>query len=267
MACTWLLKTAFCKWKWLKCHLGFQWRTASHTSCRDAKQHCALLWSCIYLEKTFYKRATQEIVTCPTCLCSKSFLMCQWHQWLPNISDWLSSYCATLSATGVSLLLRWKWRWSVLCRPPLESFHYWTIWVIGDSVVLHNLICVIKAHLPSCALCFTRPCTSSGLREALAFELLSCHLLLLENKEKSREQWLTFLHPSQLRDLSIHPWDMVSAHTVISTQPSRLLSGSELDFVSKAGKHCHLDCPQRVPLPVQFLLFKIIAAFTTTLHL
>ncbi len=67
--------------------------------------------------------------------------------------------------------------------------------------------------------------------------------------------------------------DMVSAHTIISTQPSRLLSGSKLDFVSKAGKRskvlkrCHLDCPQRVPLPVQFLLFKIIAAFTTTLHL
>lgn len=42
-----LLKTAYCEWKWIYCRLRFQWGTTSHTSCQDAKQRCALLWSCI----------------------------------------------------------------------------------------------------------------------------------------------------------------------------------------------------------------------------
>lgn len=43
--------------------------------------------------------------------------------------------------------------------------------------------------LPASSMCpfSTRPCTRSGLRETLAFELLPRHVLLLENRERTRE--------------------------------------------------------------------------------
>lgn len=62
-----------------------------------------------------------------------------------------------------------------------------------DTEALHGSLCFIKAHLPivlSACLCVLSPpgpCTPSGLRETLAFELLSGHFLLLENRERRRE--------------------------------------------------------------------------------
>lgn len=97
--------------------------------------------------ENLYKRAMQEIATtCPKYLCSICFLMCQWRQWLPNNFDWLWSYCATSSAAGVSLLLRWVWKCRVLCRlpPPKSSVCHWGItWL----PLLHK-----RPICPSCSL-------------------------------------------------------------------------------------------------------------------
>lgn len=191
--------------------------------------------------------------------------MCQWRQWLPNNFDRLSSYCATSPATGVSFLLRWMWRCSVLCCPPS-----WRVSIMEDLSVqydteaLHGSLFFIKANLPPCALCLstcpfsTRPRTRSGLGETLAFELLFCHFLLLENRERRGEYWPTFLHLPQPSiqpsartgwvhtlsyPYSVHDYNQAASQTLLVRQLERqgtptLSSG--------------LSFKVRVPLPVQF---------------
>lgn len=160
--------------------------------------------------KIFTKEPYKITITCSMYLCSKSFLMCQWHKWPPNNFNWFSSCCATSSATGVSFLpgecgnaqfsVSSSWRVSILED---LSVHYGT-------EALHGLLCFIKANLPPLFMCpfSTRPSTPSGLRETLTFELLPCHLLLSENRERRREQWPTLLHLLQSQrsvHLSMHP--------------------------------------------------------------
>lgn len=264
--------------KMIYCRLRFQWGTTSRTSCQDAKQHCLVMIMHL-ISENLYKRAIQEITTtCSMYLCSKSFLMCQWRQRPPNNFDRLSNYCATSSVTDVSSLLGWMWKCGVLCRPLLESFHnggsecsVWH-WGITWLALLH------KGQSSPCALCLsmcpfsTRPRTPSGLRETLAFELLSCHFVLLENRERRREHWLTFLHqplPKSSVHPSRHPWDWVSAYSVHDyyQAASQALLVRPQDCQSTPTLSSGLSLKVRVQLPVQFLLFKTIAAFSKTLDL
>lgn len=197
--------------------------------------------------------------------------MCQWRQWLPNNFDRLSSYCATSPATGASFPLRWMWGCSVLCCPLLETLHNGG----SECSVWHRgIIWLALLHkgqpAPLCSMPFsTSPRTRSRLRETLAFELLFCHFLLLENRER---RGLTHIPPSARAK---HPPEWVSAHTVISVQRSWLQSGSKSDFVSKAAwtsRHSNTVIwtvrQSKSPTASSFFsLLKTIAAFTTTLDL
>lgn len=162
------------------------------------------------------------------CLCSKSFRMCQWRQWLPKNFDWLSSYCATSPATGVSFLPRWMWRCSVLYRSLPDSFHKGgsecSVWRRGVSwlALLHK-----GQSAPLCSL----PVYVSFLHQAsyhFRAERDACvwaSVLPFPPFRKQREEKrvLTHIPPSAAVRRSVHPsihW--VSAHTVISTQWSWL---------------------------------------------
>lgn len=117
-------------------------------------------------------------------------------------------------AAGVSFLLRWMWKCRVLCRPLLERLHNGgsecSVWHWEAS---HGSLCFIKGQVAPCSLCLsvcpfsTRRCAPSGLRETLAFELLSRHFLLSENRDREEKRALT-PHSSIghcQRHLSIHP--------------------------------------------------------------
>lgn len=139
--------------------------------------------------------------TCSTYLCSKSFLMCQWRQWLPNDFDWLlcnitSHSCLFSSQVNVEI---------IDCDAVFYGAPSWRVSrtedlsIQCDTEALHGSLC---CSLPMCPFPI-RPRTASGLRETLAFELLSCHFLLLENRETRREHWPTQICPSIQE--SIHP--------------------------------------------------------------
>lgn len=139
-----------------------------------------------------YKRST-----CSMCLCSKSFLMCLWRQRFPNNFDWLSSYCAPSPAAVVFFPFTVNVE-IIDCDAVFYVASSWTVSrtedlsIQCDTEALHGSLC---CSLPMCPFS-TRPRTPSGLRETLAFELLSCHFLLLENRETRREHWPTQICPS-----------------------------------------------------------------------
>lgn len=95
----------------------------------------------------------------------------------------------------------WMWRSLIVMQcsmsPPPGEFSEQRIW--GFSVTLRQCR-ALSAALCLCVLYPPGPSTPSGLRETLAFELLSCHFLLLENREMRREHWPIQICPS------IHPW-------------------------------------------------------------
>lgn len=66
---------------------------------------------------------------------------------------------------------------------------------VFDTEALHGSLCCSSPMCPFS----NRPRIHSGLREMLAFEFLSCHFLLLENREMKKEHWPTQIHAS------IHP--------------------------------------------------------------
>lgn len=80
--------------------------------------------------------------------------------------------------------------------------------------------------------CLSCPCprgtnlsTCSRLREALAFELRPCHLLLFESGEMRKDHWLGGICPSICRS-SNHPQGQVSHCTVAPVHPASSPSGS-----------------------------------------
>lgn len=77
-----------------------------------------------------------------------------------------------------------------------------------DTEAVHGFSCFIKAPPALClSVCpfSARRCTPSWLNKTLAFKLLPRHLLLSENRERTRVVTPTLLRMTQSRVLSIHP--------------------------------------------------------------
>lgn len=125
--------------------------------------------------------------------------------------------------------------WLIDCDAVLYVALSWTLSrtedlsIQCDTEALHGSLCW---SLPMCPFS-SRPCTPSGLRETLAFELLSCHFLLLENRETRRERWPTqicpsikaYIHPcarlgewTQPYPYSIHDYNQAASQTLLVRQ-------------------------------------------------
>ncbi|MEQ2225347.1 hypothetical protein ILYODFUR_016513 [Ilyodon furcidens] len=108
--------------------------------------------------------------------------MCQRRQRLQENFNWLSSYCATSSATGF-FPIRGECGNAEFCRPLLENLCS----AISDCDAEASDIKIgFLLFLP---ICVSSPCRApflSGLRETLAFELLPRLFLLMENTERGR---------------------------------------------------------------------------------
>lgn len=173
--------------------------------------HALLLW------KPFTNEPHRKSA-CSIYLRSESFHMCQWRQWLPDGFDWLSSYCATPPATVGPLLLLLNVE-IIDCdavfyvTPSWRVFRTEDLRIQCDTETVHGSLC---CSLPMCPLS-TRPSTPSGLRETLAFELLSCHFLLSENREMRREHWPIQIcppvHPSIHESAQLGEWTHRHIHT------------------------------------------------------
>lgn len=170
-------------------------------------------------------------------LCSKSFLMCHWRQWLPSNFDWksLKLLCNIISHRCVFTSQDECGNAGFSVAPS------WRLSISEDLSVQDDTeasLCLIKASVPLvCSLpvyvsFLHQARTPSGLRETLAFELLFRHFLLIwKQREENTDPYL--LLPKRSVHPSIHPWEWVSAHTV---QRSWLQSGSKSGFVSKATR-------------------------------
>lgn len=205
-------------------------------------------------------------------LCSKSFLMCHWRQWLPSNFDWksLKLLCNIISHRCVFTSQDECGNAGFSVAPS------WRLSISEDLSVQDDTeasLCFIKASVPLvCSLpvyvsFLHQARTPSGLRETLAFELLFRHFLLFW-KQKERRVLTHICYPH--RDLSIHPYIRESGwvHTPYSVHDynqaaSQALLVRPLDCQGTSSLSSGLSFKVRVWLTVQFLLFKTIAAFST----
>lgn len=166
------------------------------------------------------------------------------------------------------------WKYSVLHRPHNRGSD---LSVQYDTEASHGLLCFIKVSLPlmlSAGLCVLSPPGPrplQGWERRLRLSFCLAISSFQKNRERRREHWSTLFHLP--RDLSIHPSINPSVrHGECARHHSQttfmVTQGSKSNSVS-ISRHSStpLSFKVRVPLPVQFLLFKSTAAFLTTLDL
>lgn len=211
-----------------------------------------------------YKRSSQQV----QCICAVNPSVCA-----SDVSDSQRTLtCYQEFAAGVSLLLRWMWRCSVLCRSLLESFHNGG----SECSVWHwGITWLALLHQGHSAPLWSPPVYVSFLHQALhpfRAERDACVWASVSpyppfGQQREEKRVLTLFPPSATARRSIHPsigWvhTLSYPHSFQHNQAARqTLLVRQLDCQGTPTLSSGLSFKVWVPLPVP--VFKTIAAFLT----
>lgn len=172
--------------------------------------HASNLWKPFTKEP--YKRST-----CSMFLCSKSFLMCLWHQRFPNNFDLFIKLLCTNTSCSCVFPFRWKCGSLTVMQcsmsPSPGQFPERRIWVFSATLKHYMAPCVA---LCLCVLSPVGPAHHQGWerRLRLSFCLAISPFLKTGRREESVDPHRS-VHPS--KHPSIHVQDWVSEHSHIHT--------------------------------------------------